>query len=409
MSVSLSTSTGGALLHSATSCFLRALACQDGNDICQSAQRPPWAVFYTSSIQRDAEEVPFLVRATTLPQTFGSKPQTWVGQHWRGGCGAGTPGEQDLPDAVQSIRIVLIPLTQPPSGPAAGPARASPRDGWPWELISCCARQMNCFGRKYQRSLHVVRHKGCWILKSCFQHPLQGCCFRAAMALGMSPVLWNMVGVLLSPSSPTFGNSSTGNECRVVETCGIRVGNYRLALCIWVAAPQMCHSHYCWAVQSLWKSFPGSVEPRQPMVCSSKTPAGPGSWDLWFFRSLLLRKGCCHGNVQRTNLLTWRWLPSLLLSPFFLSLEQWPLGLCFAVQKGSGLPSVWRAHPSVVAPFGVFPSASSAVLPLPHRVCGGWGIGWHMSRHVPVALGGMAHECACKWATLPSGWPAGSK
>lgn len=68
---------------------------------------------------------------------------------------------QDVPDAVQSIRIVLIPLTQPPSGPAAGPARASPRDGWPWELISCCARQMNCFGRKYQRSLRVVRHKGC--------------------------------------------------------------------------------------------------------------------------------------------------------------------------------------------------------------------------------------------------------
>lgn len=115
------------------------------------------------------------------------------------------------------MRIVLIPLTQLPSGPTAGPARASPRDGWPRELISCCARQMNCFGRKYQRSLRVVRHKGCWILKSCFQHPLQGCRFGAATAFEMSPARWSMVGVLFFPSSPTFGNTGTGNESKAAE------------------------------------------------------------------------------------------------------------------------------------------------------------------------------------------------
>lgn len=196
--MSLSTSSGGALLHSATSCSPRALACQDGNDTCQSAQRPPWAVFYSFHLE-GSWKTPFPVQTTTLPQTFGSNPTHEWSKHLGCGCGAGTPGVQDLPAAVQSIRIVLIPLTQPPSGPAAGPARASPRDGWPWELISCCVRQMNCFGRKYQRSLHVVRHKGCWILKSCFQHPLQGCCFRAATVFGMSPVLQSTVGVFLSP------------------------------------------------------------------------------------------------------------------------------------------------------------------------------------------------------------------
>lgn len=354
---------------------------------------------FTSSIQRDAEEALF-GQNTTLPQTVGSNPNHEWGNHLGRGCGAGTHGVQDLPDAVQSIRIVLIPLTQPPSGPAAGPARVSPRDGWPWELISCCARQMNYFGRKYQRSLHVVRHKGCWILKSCFQHPLQGCCFRAAMAFGMSPVLQCTGGVLFSPSSPTFGSTSAGNECKAAEICGICVGNYGLVVCVGVCATDVSLI----AVQSLWKSFPGSVD---PMMCSSKTPVGPGRWDLGFFRSVLLRKGCCHGDVQRTNLLTSRWLPSLLLPPFLLSLEHWPLGLCFVVQRAQACLPFGEHILLWWVPLGVFPAASSAV---PRRsACGGWGIGWHMSRHVPAALGGMAHECASKWATLPSGWPAGSK
>lgn len=46
----------------------------------------------------------------------------------------------------------------------------------------------------------------------------------------MSPVLQSTVGVLLSPSSPTFGNTSAGNECKAAETYGIRVGNYGLVL-----------------------------------------------------------------------------------------------------------------------------------------------------------------------------------
>lgn len=94
----------------------------------------------------------------------------------------------------------------------------------------------------------------------------------------------------------------------------------------------------------------------EPTVCSSKTPVGPGSWDLEFFRSLLLRKGCSHGDVQPTNLLTLRWLPSLLVPPFFTVPRAVTFGALLCCAKGSGLPSLWRAHPPLVAPALGFPS-----------------------------------------------------
>lgn len=94
--------------------------------------------------------------------------------------------------------------------PRCRPARASPRDGWALELISCSARQMNCFGRKYQRSLRVVRHKGCWILTSCFPHPWWRCCF-ASQPFGESPAR----GPGLVPSfQPASGNASDGNKSK---------------------------------------------------------------------------------------------------------------------------------------------------------------------------------------------------
>lgn len=96
--------------------------------------------------------------------------------------------------------------------------------------------------------------------------------------------------------------------------------------------------------------------------------------------------------------LTSRWLPSLLLPhTLFIVPGAVTLGalLCCAKgQLGSGLPSLWeRASFGGAAPIWGFHgrrfSSAAANLPKCVRWRGnGWGIGWHMSRYVPAALGG---------------------
>lgn len=158
---------------------------------------------------------------------------------------------------------------------------------------------MNCFGRKYQRSLRVVRHKGCWILKSYFQHPLQGCYFGAATAFETSPAFWSTTGVLFSSLQPCFLQhwcwkwvQSRGDvRAGILAVLGI-TGSRWYCACIWVAVPQMsvactnaglcspCRRAFpvVWSPSSLWCA--------QLWHASNKTPAGPGSWGLgWFFFS----------------------------------------------------------------------------------------------------------------------------
>lgn len=66
-------------------------------------------------------------------------------------------------------------------------------------------------------------------------------------------------------------------------------------------------------------------------------------------------------------------IAEFIASPLFTVPGAVTFGALLCCAKGSGLPSLWRAHPAAVAPTGVSPAASPAV---PHRgVCGGWGIG----------------------------------
>ena len=71
--------------------------------------------------------------------------------------------------------------------------------------------------------------------------------------------------------TPALEMSAKPQSRRSWHPC--RVGNYGrvLVLCVRLGgcAADVCCLHKCWAVQSLWKSFPGCAERKQPVACSA--------------------------------------------------------------------------------------------------------------------------------------------
>lgn len=125
-------------------------------------------------------------------------------------------------------------------------------------------------------------------------------------------------------------------------------------------------------MQSLWKSFPGSVEPRQPTVCSSKTPVGPGSWGLGLFTSVLLRKECSHCDVQQANI----WLQDdcqvYCLSPFCCPRSGDPWGFALLCKGEAWLRPLGEHILQWQLPLGVFLATTARV------------VGGELVTHVPL-------------------------